>query len=149
MTYVSKASGDRTRPLEAEYRCPVHGVFTCVVLKDERGEAPDDVSCPAAALPKSCLDCKLDLLDGEAECDRCGRVYEAGECGQRSMWTPSKTVAARVKRYEVVRGKWEEPERPTYLDTRDLGEGQDPDDFRDNRTKIWEEHRHKAVKEML
>jgi hypothetical protein len=54
-----------------------------------------------------------------------------------------------VKRWEVVRGKYEKPERKTYLDTRDLGEGQDPEEFRAKRAKIWDEQRHKELKELL
>lgn len=70
-------------------------------------------------------------------------------CSAPSTWTPSASVACRVRRVEVVRGGWEKPERKTYLDTRKLGEGQSVNEFNAERKKIWNEQRHKRVKELL
>jgi hypothetical protein len=65
-----------------------------------------------------------------------------------ATWTPTP-IACRVRRVEVVRGNYEKPERKTYLDTRKLGEGQDPAEFQAERKKIWNEERHRKVKELL
>ena len=54
-----------------------------------------------------------------------------------------------MRRVEVVRGKYEKPERPTYLDTRKLGEGQDIEEFRAERARIWDEKRRADVKDLL
>lgn len=131
MTFIIKVRGDLTRPLLAEYTCPEHGVFSCTVVREENGDAPDVVACPVPTPREG--DCC------EAHCD---------ECGERSTWTAS-AVRVGVKRFEVVRGGWEKPERPTYLDTRELGEGQSEEEFRAKRAKVWEEQRHREIKEML
>lgn len=116
MTFISKTRGDSTRPLLAEYTCPEHGVFECVVQREENGEAPDVVQCD--------------------------------QCEGPATWTPS-AIIGRVRRVEVVRGKYEKPERKTWLDTRNLGEGQDLDDFREDRRKIRDEQREREVREIL
>jgi hypothetical protein len=48
----------------------------------------------------------------------------------------------------VTRGKWEKPERNTYLDTRKLGEGQDPAEFQAERKKMWREKRMRELKDL-
>lgn len=126
MTFVVKVRGERSRPLVAEYRCPEHGVFAVEVMRDENGDAPDAVACPEAC-----------------ECDE-----YTHECGERSTWTPSAPMGI-VKRWEVVRGKYEKPERKTFLDTRKLGEGQSIEEFRAERRKVWEDKRHRETKELL
>lgn len=128
MTFVRKYSGDRSKPIVAVYTCPVHGEFDAEVQRDENGEAPDVVICSHLGDPGSDID---DL-----------------QCCEDSVWTPSP-VAARVRRIEAVRGKWEKPERNTYLDTRDLGEGQDPSDFWAKRKQVWDERRREKVKALL
>lgn len=70
------------------------------------------------------------------------------ECSAPATWTPS-AVMGKVKAWEVVRGKYEKPERPTYLDTRELGEGQSYDDFKAKRAKVWDEKRWRETKELL
>lgn len=129
MTYTVKLRGDSSRPLVAEYLCPVHGVFSCEVIKEPNGDAPDAVACPIR------ISQEFEELDEP-------------ECGQPSIWTPSR-LACRVKKWEVVRGKYAKPERKTYMDTRDLGEGQDLDEWKAKRAAIWEEKRQADVKEML
>lgn len=62
-------------------------------------------------------------------------------CGQAATWTPPSTLHGKVKRWEVQRGKWEKPERPTYYDTRELGEGMDPAEWRAKRQAKWDESR--------
>lgn len=92
------------------------------------------------------------MITADYTCDVCAIVFEATVpspapdgvecpgCGTLAHWTPSP-IACRVPRFEVSRGKWEKPERPTYLDTRELGEGQSMDEFRAKRKAVWEEKR--------
>lgn len=54
-----------------------------------------------------------------------------------------------VRRVEAVRGNWEKPARKTFLDTRDLGEGQDIDEWRAKREEIRDEERRKGLKELI
>lgn len=124
MTFVRKFSGDRTAPIVAVYSCPEHGEFDATVDRDANGEAPDTVVCCAG----------LVLLAGNSHI--C--------CELLATWTPSP-VAARVRRFEVVRGKWEKPSRPTYLDTRELGEGMEMEEFQEKRKAIWERKRQEDV----
>lgn len=132
MSYVLKVRGDFSRPIVAEYTCPEHGTFSCYVNREPNGDAPDEVACPE----------KIEAI--------VGGTHEAVtiECELRSTWTPSR-VLGRVKRWEAVRGKWEKPERKTYLDTRELGEGQDIEEFKAKRRAIWDEKRRAEIKEMI
>ena len=57
--------------------------------------------------------------------------------------------AARVRKFEVTRGGWQKPERKTFLDTRELGEGQDIEEFRDKRAAIRDEQRRQSLKELM
>ena len=65
-------------------------------------------------------------------------------CDAPSPWRPSP-VHGRVRRVEVVRGRWSKPERPTYYNTQALGEGQDPAEWRASRAKVWDEKRKAEV----
>lgn len=121
MTFVIKQRGDRSATIVCVYTCPEHGEFDAEVHRDENGDSPDAVMCGHAAGPDVC----------ELE----------------ATWTPSP-VFGKVRRVEVTRGKWEKPERKTYLDTRKLGEGQDVDEFRAERRKLWRDERmNKAYQE--
>lgn len=127
MTFVRKFSGDRTAPIVAVYTCPEHGEFDATVERDENGEAPDVEPCPFPVYqPGDCCE------------DHCALCYKP------ATWTPSP-VASRVRRVEAVKGTWEKPERPTYLDTRELGEGMDDDEFRAKRAAVWERKRQEDV----
>jgi hypothetical protein len=79
-------------------------------------------------------------FDAEVERDANGEAPDLTLCWceARATWTPSP-VACRVQRFSVSRGKWEKPERPTYLDTRKLGEGQSWAEFKEERKKVWEQ----------
>lgn len=124
MTFIRKSSGDSTKSIVASYTCPEHGTFDAEVKRMENGEAPDEVECPIELKPQS-------------------------QCLATAIWTPSADIACRVRRIEVTRGKWEKPERKTYLDTRKLGEGQSPEEFQAERKKMWDEQRRAKVKELL
>jgi hypothetical protein len=92
-------------------------------------------------------------------CETCGTFEEVVEspapdevlctnCDGRATWTPT-AVLGKVKRVEVQRGKWQKPERKTFYDTRNLGEGQDPAEWRAERRKIRDEQRQREIKEQL
>lgn len=142
MTFARKYSGDRTKPIVATYTCPEHGGFDAEVQRNENGEAPDVAECQ---VPDDCWGCGgQNCTSCEVCCGKC-----VAPCHRESPWTPSSTVGCRVRRVEVVRGRWEKPERKTYLDTRKLGEGQDIEEFQAERKKIWNDERHRKVKELL
>lgn len=69
-------------------------------------------------------------------------------CGQPSPYVISAPRVG-VRRVEVERGGWQKPERKTWLDTRNLGEGQDIDDFRADRERIRDDERRRSLKELL
>lgn len=71
------------------------------------------------------------------------------ECNDVSPWTITAAPVGRVRKVEVVRGGWQKPERPTWLDTRELGEGMEKQEWLDKRRRIREEQRRKEIKEML
>jgi hypothetical protein len=124
VTYVVKTRLNAT--VVALYTCPEHGVFECEVLREPNGDAPEQIAC-----------------DIEPDTD------EPSLCPLPATWTPSATIGCRVRRVEVVRGKYEKPERKTYLDTRKLGEGQDVEEFQSERQKMWTEQRRRRVRELL
>lgn len=131
MPFVRKHSGDSTKPIVAVYTCPEHGEFDAEVQRDANGEAPDEIECPCEVVSQG----GSALLHGGIAHDQCCRS---------ATWTPSP-ISCRVRRIEAVKGKWEKPERKTYLDTRELAEGMDPEDFQAKRRAIWEEKRQQDV----
>ncbi len=93
-------------------------------------------------------------------CDECGpfsaivedRDAETHPCPDCSKPAPiaDSPVMGRVRLIEAVKGRWEKPERKTWLDTRNLGEGQSAEEFRAERKKVWRDHRmNGALKEFL
>jgi hypothetical protein len=142
MTFIRRHSGDSTRPIVAVYTCPVHGEFDAEVQRDENGEAPDMVAC---TIEDDCWGCGgQPSAPGAAHCCEVCMGKSIASCQRGAPWTPSP-VAARVRRVEAVKGTWEKPERETYLDTTELGEGMDIDDFREKRAAIWERRRQEEV----
>ena len=138
MSFIRKFNGKTERsadpsPVVACYRCPEHGEFDTEVERDKRGEAPDVIACPITCPP--CCRC-------EGRDERC--PYTTGPCGDLATWVPSR-IACHMPRVTAVRGKWEPPERKTFLDTRELAEGMDPDDFAAKRAAVWEEKRQEDV----
>lgn len=133
MTFVRKYNGKTERPAESNsivacYVCSFHGGFDREVERDGRGEAPDLIACGS-------LDCFCDPTEPCTGCQPCAIL---------ATWTPTP-VACRVRRIEAVKGKWEPPARPTYLDTRELGEGMDMEDFQAKRAAVWERKRQEDV----
>lgn len=129
MTYISRfrsAGGTIT----AVYTCPEHGEFTAEVQREENGDAPDVIPCP--------------VVVGVVSLSNVTGAVANAACGRWATWTPT-VVACRVRRIEAVKGKWEPPARSTYLDTRELGEGMDIDDFREKRAAVWEKKRQEDV----
>lgn len=127
MTFVIKHTRSE-QPIVAEYLCPVHGRFSLTVDRDANGDAPGEMLCPA---PNE-------------------SVWTPVPVRGCSFWSPYVISAPRVgvRRVEVVRGGYQKPERPTWTDTTNLGEGQDLDDWHDERDKVWERDREDSIKEM-
>lgn len=109
-------TSNNDRPMVAEYDCPAHGRFPLEVARDASGDPPASVTCPR------------DL------------------CGCESSWCVSATRGTRVRRVEVERGGYQRPERPTWTDTTNLGEGQDLEDWQADRDKVWEaDHKNEVM----
>lgn len=134
MTWILKHTRS-DRPMVAEYLCPVHGRFALTVDRDANGDPPDEMPCPTLV--------RLMLLPGSVVEEPCCRT---------SPFVISKPGYAKVKAVEAVRGGYQKAERPTWTDTTNLGEGQDLDDWWDDRAKVWDRHRedevHKMAKEI-
>lgn len=131
------------RPMVAEYLCPVHGRFELTVERDANGDPPDEVPCPDdnAPGPGASIDyftaMNLGLDEGQPE-----------YCGLTSPFAISAPGYCKVKNVEAARGGYQKPERPTWTDTTNLGEGQDVDDWWDDRAKVWERQRESEIKEL-
>lgn len=162
------------RPMVAEYLCPVHGRFTLEVARDANGNPPDGATCPAHRRRERCPTCirpmatdqdslSLDLNpdDGEGTAALCWRHWNIGNqcdgvtsesveppCGLASPFVISRPGYCKVKNVEAVRGGYQKPERPTWTDTTNLGEGQDVDDWWDDRAKVWDRQRESEIKEL-
>lgn len=69
-------------------------------------------------------------------------------CGASSPWAPAP-LRGWVKRGEVSRGKSDATEVPTWMDTRELGEGMPMEEWQAKRDQAWAEHEHKENKELF
>lgn len=121
MSFTTKIRGTTDRPIAAEYHCPAHGRFTITVERDANGDAPPDVICG---------------------------VHTGIFCGLVSPYVISAPRVG-VRRVEAVKGSWEKPARKTFLDTRNLGEGQDIEEWRDERAAIRDQERRDSLKELM
>lgn len=148
MTYTSKfrsASGK----VVALFTCPEHGTFEAEVERMENGEAPDEIDCTCEVSDDAARRHASAMMSGFWSHSKPTTVLPSmaelteycKACRLPATWTPSADIACKVRRIEAVRGKWEKPERKTYLDTRKLGEGQSVDEFRAERRKVWREQR--------
>lgn len=131
----------RTAPgalVAAEYDCPVHGRFAVDVPRDASGDPPSSVACSRQGMAFA------DARDPEHS------VMHAA-CGLSSPHVISAPGRVRVRLVEAaIRGKDQKPEHRTWSDMTNLMEGQDVDEWREERErKVWDDERHKAVKEIL
>lgn len=69
-------------------------------------------------------------------------------CAAPAVWCISAPRVTRVQRITAVRGKSEKPERETWLDTTNLGEGQSLDEFHADRAAIRERQRQREYMEL-
>lgn len=76
------------------------------------------------------------------------RIRALHVCGLTSPFAISAPGYCKVKNVEAVRGGYQKAERPTWTDTTNLGEGQDPDDWWDDRAKVWDRQRESEIKEL-
>lgn len=67
-------------------------------------------------------------------------------CGSLAPWMPAPLVHRMA--VSTTRGKSEKPERPGWLDTRELGEGMPMSEWRAKRAKVTNEERHNLKKEL-
>lgn len=121
MTYRTITRG-APRPIISEFRCPVHGLFEAVV-----DSGAEEAPCPA-------------------EVNIAGKVVA---CEWTSPWSPSKVPAMRMRRVEATRGVSEKAEHRGWLDSSNLEEGQDPEEFAADRAKVHEELRKERVMELV
>lgn len=68
-------------------------------------------------------------------------------CGEPSEYVIS-APRGKVRVAEVVRGGYQKPERETWTNIENLGEGQSPDEWRADRDQVWERDREQAVFEL-
>ncbi len=127
MTFTIKTRG-APRPIAAEFRCPVHGVFTAIV-----DSGTNEARCPEP----------VELGCGDPEC--CGyNPQHAGICGEMSPWSPS-LVPMRMRRVEATKGRDESAEHPEWNFQRNLEDGQDRDEWEADREAAAEERRKQMV----
>lgn len=138
MTWKITIRGSADRPIAAEYCCPVHGRFTVTVDRDAKGDAPSEVRCTHKR------EARMFELFGATPEERIDRE----RCYERALFVLSAPRVS-VRRIEVERGGWEKPARKTFLDTRDLGEGQDVDEWRAKREAIRDQQRRDSLKELI
>jgi hypothetical protein len=139
----------RTAPgalIASEYLCPVHGRFTIDVPREANGDPPSEQPCSVPMVETGWIKLDDNFLPRDPG-DPALRVRPV-PCGLPSPYVISASGTAKVRLVEAVRGKYQKPERPTWTDTTNLGEGQDLDDWHDDRAKVWERHRENTVKEL-
>ncbi|MCA1833029.1 MAG: hypothetical protein ABR520_11205 [Mycobacteriales bacterium] len=138
----------RTAPgalVAAEYECPVHGRFAVDVPRGENGDPPAEWPCAAPMYPGpgASVDYAFALAMPM-------RREDYGTCGTPSPHVISAPARCKVRLVEAVRGRDQKPEHKTWTDMTNLMEGQPVDEWREDRErKVWDEERHKAVKEIL
>lgn len=143
----------RTAPgalVAAEYDCPVHGRFAVDVPRDASGDPPAEITCTASITEQDAMFSAHSYRRDEHKIGRVGGVRRF-TCGLPSPFVISAPARCKVKLVEAaVRGKDQKPEHKTWSDMTNLMEGQDVDEWREDRErKVWDDERHKAVKEIL
>jgi len=127
----------RTSPgslIAAEYECPVHGRFALDVSRGEDGDPPREVRCVKVGLGAV----------------RQGDAWIQIPCGAAAAHVISAPGIARVKKVTAaVRGSDNvKPEFSTWTDTTNLAEGQDLDDWKADRAKVWERENERQAMEL-
>lgn len=129
MTFRIITRGDANAPIVCDFRCEKHGVFEATVPR----KAADCAPCPArVSIPADAF-------------------YPSGgesACGRLAAWTPSP-VLRKVKIAEATRGKSDRPPGPGFLDTRELGEGMDHDEWQDKQDKQRADRSRAQLKDLL
>lgn len=134
----------RTSPgslIAAEYECPVHGRFALDVPRGEDGDPPREVVCERA----------LSLREAFHHPTKGLRWASPGApCREPSSHVISAPGIARVKKVTaLVRGSDNvKPEFSTWTDTTNLAEGQDLDDWKADRAKVWERENERQAMEL-
>lgn len=120
MTFTIKVRGDSTAPIVAEYKCPIHGVFSVTVPRP----APDMYPC-------------LEVINE-------GPYRYTNECNEPSPYRFPTPGSVRVKPGEVVTGKvMEYPPESVCMDTRPLADGMPYDQWKAGRAKV---HRDESLR---
>jgi hypothetical protein len=120
-------------PIAAEYFCPLHGRFAVDVSRDENGDPPTAMACPERVGPVFAT-------------EEFGEI--ASSCGESAIHVISAPGTARVRRVEAHRGGYQRPEFETWTNTENLGEGQDLDDWKEDRAKVWQREREREAMEL-
>lgn len=131
----------RTAPgalVAAEYLCPVHGRFALDVPRGEDGDPPAEQRCVHP------IEVRMFSLFGATPEERADRK----RCPELAPHVISAPGTAKVRRVEAVRGSYQRPEFETWTNTENLGEGQDLDDWKDDRAKVWEREREREAMEL-
>lgn len=134
MAFTIKQRPRSGRPMVAEYLCQVHGRFAIEVARDELGDPPGEMPCAT-------------VMEFHIACRQHERAHRP--CGFPSPHVISAPRGTRVRKVEVQRGGYQKPERETWTDTTNLGEGQDLDDWIADRDKVWERDRQREIKELI
>jgi hypothetical protein len=136
----------RTSPgalIAAEYECPVHGRFALDVPREANGDPPATADCPKLTRVSG-------MSTGGSGADRGAWLPCAAYRGEASPHVISAPGIARVKKVSAaIRGSDKATaEFPTWTDTTNLAEGQDLDDWKDDRAKVWDRERERQAMEM-
>lgn len=128
--------------LASEYRCPIHGVFTVTVQRDENGDPPSHQSCPHE-LEVHAPECDTALDEACSNEPDCG----VWTCGRASEWTISAPMqkVLSVPCYAAVRGGDMKDRPPGMLDTRPLAEGMKYTEWKKLQREETRRRRHKQL----
>lgn len=90
-----------------------------------------------------------DLVDSDAEWACCPLVDEDDEiCNEPSPWSPSP-IPMRMRRVEATKGRNEAPEHADWDFTRNLEEGQPPEEWQADRDAAAERRDDAMVMDMI
>jgi hypothetical protein len=122
------------RRVRKDFICPTHGKFTALV---DSGTEFAPCPIPRDASPM------VTAREAYARLDR-GDYSGVAPCGLASPWSPS-VIPMRMRRAQATTGKSETPEHRDWDFTRNLEEGQDPDEWQADRDAKAERDREQFV----